>query len=131
VPRQGQWVRREPKPGPSAAQANDAASVLSFGKVRGEIVAPFAIPDPEGGKLIVSVNSAWGEPLVGTTITIPAANVAGPWPYEVADVPAFNNLKVSVVFEGKGAPANRVTGESAPFELKPNGSATVSVRVKN
>jgi hypothetical protein len=131
VPRQGQWVRREPKPGPSAAQANDAASVLSFGKVRGEIVAPFAIPDPEGGKLIVSVNSAWGEPLVGTTITIPAANVAGPWPYEVADVPAFNNLKVSVVFEGKGAPANRVTGGSAPFELKPNGSATVSVRVKN
>jgi hypothetical protein len=49
----------------------------------------------------------------------------------VADVPAFNNLKVAVVFEGKGAPPNRVTGESASFELKPNGSATVSVRVKN
>jgi LGFP repeat len=132
VPRQGQWVRREPRHEQSAPQVNEAASVLSFGKVKGEISAPFAIPGAEGGKLIVGVNSAWGEPLAGTTVPIPAGNSAGPWSYEVADVPAFNKLKVSVAFEGsKGAAANRASGESAPFELKPSGSATVNVQVKN
>jgi LGFP repeat len=132
VPRQGQWVRREARPGPSAPQVNEAAPVISFGKVRGQISAPLAIPGAEGGKLIVNVGSAWGETLASTAIPIPAGAAAGPWPYELDDVPAFNKLKVSVTFEGqKGGPASRVAGETAPFELKPGGSASVNVQLKN
>jgi len=132
VPRQGQWVRREPRPGLSAPLVNEAASVISLGKVRGEISAPFAIPGQEGGKLIVSVGSAWGEPLASTSVPIAAASAAGPWSYELGDVPVFNKLKVSVAFEGpRGAPANHVAGEGALFELKPGGGATVNVQLKN
>jgi hypothetical protein len=131
VPRQGQWLRREQRPGPSAPQVNEAASVISFGKVRGQISVPSAIPVAEGGRLIVNVGSAWGETLASTIVPIAVGNAAGPWPYEVDDVPAFNKLKVSVAFEPKGAPANHVVGESAPFELKPGGSATANVQMKN
>jgi hypothetical protein len=131
VPRQGQWLRRETRPGLSAPQVNEAASVISFGKVGGQISAPLAIPGAEGGKLIVNIGSAWGETLASTSVPVPAGSAAGPWSYELDDVPAFNKLKVSVAFEPKGAPASHVAGESALFELKPGGSATVNVQMKN
>jgi hypothetical protein len=131
VPRQGQWLRREQRPGPSTPQVNEAASVISFGTVKGQISTASAIPGAEGGKLIVNIGSAWGETLASTIVPIAVGSAAGPWLYELDDVPAFNKLKVSVVLEGpKGASANQVVGESAPFELKPSGSATVNVPLK-
>ncbi len=46
---------------------------------------------------------------------------------KLVDGPAFNNMRVSATHEGaKGANA---PGESAPFELRPNLSATVNVRL--
>jgi hypothetical protein len=130
VPRREQWLRRETRPAPTTPQVNETASVLSFGKVKGEVSGPLA--DPAGGKLVITVHSNWGEPLASTTVVIPATGAAGPWPYEIADVPAFNNLKVSVIYEGsKSTAANPVAAESGAFELKPNGSAAVNVRLKN
>ena len=130
VPRQGQWVRREARPGPSAPQVNEAATPISYGKVLGQISAASALPGAGGAgvsKLTVAVVSAWGEMLASRTILVPGDKAAGPWPFELVDVPAFNNLRVSVTHEGaKGANAS---GESAPFELRPNLSATVNVRV--
>jgi hypothetical protein len=127
VPRQGQWVRREARPGPSAPQVNEAATTISYGKVLGQISAASALPGAGVSKLTVAVVSDWGEMLASRTILVPGDNAAGPWPFELVDVPAFNNLRVSVTHEGaKGANAS---GESAPFELRPNLSATVNVRV--
>jgi hypothetical protein len=80
-------------------------------------------------RLTVAVVSAWGEQLASRTIRVPADNAAGPWPFELVDVPAFNNLPVSVTHEG--AKAASASGESAPFELRPNLSATVNVRLRN
>ena len=130
VPRQGQWVRREARPGPSAPQVNEAATPISYGKVLGQISAASALPGAGGAgvsKLTVAVVSAWGEMLASRTILVPGDNAAGPWPFELVDVPAFNNLRLSVTHEGvKGVTAS---GESAPFELRPNLSATVNVRL--
>jgi hypothetical protein len=129
VPRQGQWVRREGRPGPSAPQVNEAASTISYGKVRGEISAAAALPGAGVSRLNVAIVAAWGGTLASRTILVPADNAAGPWPVELVDVPAFNNLRVSVAYEGqKGVGA---MGESMPFELRPNLSATVNVRLRN
>jgi hypothetical protein len=127
VPRQGQWVRREARPTPSAPQINEAATPLSYGKVLGQISAASALPGAGVSKLNVAVVGAWGESLTSRTILVPEDNAAGPWPFELVDVPVFNNLRVSVTHEGaKGA---SVSGESAPFELRPNLSTTVNVRL--
>jgi hypothetical protein len=120
VPRQGQWVRREARPTPSAPQINEAAKVL------GQISAASALPGAGVSKLNVAVVGAWGESLTSRTILVPADNAAGPWPFELVDVPVFNNLRVSATHEGtKGA---SVSGESAPFELR-HLSTTVNVRL--
>ena len=79
----------------------------------------------------MNVGSAWGETLASTSVLIAAGSAADPWSYELDDLPAFNKLKVSVAFEPKGVPASYVTGESALFELKPSGTATVNVQTKN
>jgi hypothetical protein len=129
VPRQGQWVRREGRPGAPAPQINEAASVISSGKVRGEISAAAALPAAGVSRLNVAIVAGWGETLASRAILVPAENAAGPWPFELVDVPAFNNLRVSVAYEGqKGVGA---VGESMPFELRPNLSAMVNVRLRN
>jgi LGFP repeat len=147
VPRLKQWVRRENRPGLSAPQVNAAASVLNFGRVKGQIsvggTAPGQAslsqvsssqassekPETSGGEFAVGVFSAWDEPLAATTFPI-AAGSAGPWSYEIVDAPAFNRLKVTVFYRGSGGGAWEPVGDSGLFELRPSASATVNVQLR-
>jgi hypothetical protein len=113
VPRQGQWVRREGRPGAPAPQINEAASVISSGKVRGEISAAAALPAAGVSRLNVAIVAGWGETLASRAILVPAENAAGPWPFELVDVPAFNNLRVSVAYVCASPSPMRARRESA------------------
>jgi hypothetical protein len=124
VPRRGDWVRREVRPGPSAPRINLDAHTINFGTVRGQLAVEGGQPLTAGDKITVKVESLWGEPLAQHAMTIPGAS-AGPWSYELAKVPAFNNLKI-VVSSGR----SRLAGESGRFELGPNAAATMNVRLK-
>src|SRR5262249_47489998 len=63
VPRNGQWVRRENKGGPTAPQVNTNASVINTGTVSGQVSSLNGKAGPSGGTLSISVNSEWGESL--------------------------------------------------------------------
>ena len=130
VPKQGQWVSRETRPGPSAPLINAAASVLNFGVVKGQISSSVAPPGVAGGKLTLKIESQWGEPLAQQTIAVPGGS-AGPWNYEFANVPAFNNMKVAVSSEGAWNTIGGVAGEKGPFELKPGTVATVNIQLED
>lgn len=133
VPRQGQWVRREaPKAGQKTGpETNAAATVISFGTVKVTVHAGDGKPTAPGGKLTLTIASAWGEPLRTKTFIIPAINVNGPWTITFTNVPAYNGSKVGVGYTG---PWNRafdyVNGESGTFNLAPNGTANATVTLK-
>jgi hypothetical protein len=124
VPRQGDWVRREARPGPSAPQINLDAHTINFGSVKGQLSLPGGQPLAAGDRITVKVESLWGEPLAQQAMAI-AAGSAGPWSYEIARVPAFNNLRIVVSSDRSG-----LAGESGRFELRPNAAATMNVQLK-
>ena len=130
VPRDGQWVRRENKGGPTAPQINASASVINTGTVSGQVSSLNGKAGPSGGTLSISVNSAWGEPLATKTINIPA-NSSGPWSYTVNGVPAFSDLKAAASYKGSWTvTADLIAGESGGFTLAPNGSSTANIQLK-
>ena len=122
VPRQGDWVRRESRPGASAPQINADAHTINFGSVKGQLSV--GQPLAAGDRITVKVESPWGEPLAQQAMTI-ATGSAGPWSYQLARVPAFSNLRIVVSSERFG-----LAGESGRFELKPNGAMTMNVQLK-
>jgi hypothetical protein len=125
VPKRGDWVRRESRPGPSAPHVNADAHTISFGSIKGQLALPGGQPLPAGDKITVTVESLWGEPLAQQAMTIPGGS-AGPWSYELARVPAFNNLKLVVSSE-----RNALAGESNRFEVRPNAAATMNVQLRS
>ena len=131
VPRSGQWVRREhPSTMPLAAVVNGAAHVIGRGTVKGLIKAGDGKPTGPG-KLTITVMSAWGEPLRSTTVTVPATNLAGPWPYELKIVPAYNNERVVVTYKGPwNRPSDRVGAEGETFTLAPDGVKSQTLSLK-
>lgn len=132
VPRDGQMIRREAaKAGQkSGPEVNTATTVISHGTVKGTIKAVDGKPTGQGTFTIV-VLSAWGEPLKTLTITVPSNNLSGPWSFQIANVPAYNKLKVSVGYKGPWSTAfDRVDGETGEFNLAPNGTATQTVTLK-
>ena len=48
VPKRGDWIRRETRPGPSAPQINLDAPTINFGTVKGQIAAVKVVIAPGG-----------------------------------------------------------------------------------
>lgn len=128
VPRRGEWIRREAtKVGQmAAAQVNASTTVISYGTVKGSIAVNAASGKPKGaGTFTVTVVSAWGEPLKQTTVSVAANALNGPWPFTMANVPAFNGSKVAVSYTGPWTTDfDTLGGESAAFNVPPNNTAT-------
>jgi hypothetical protein len=130
VPRNAQWVRRENKGGPTGPQVNANASVLNVGTVSGQITSLNGKAGASGGTMSVSIISEWGESVASKTINIPA-NSAGPWPYSIGNVPAFNDLKAAALYKGSWTvPADLIAGEGGSFALAPNGTAASNIQLK-
>lgn len=134
VPRRGQWLRREPaKPGQSSPRVT-ASSTIDYGTVKGQVTVGPGTGRPSGpGTLTIGVASDWGEALRTVTISVPANNLTGPWPYTVSHVPAYNNMTVGVRFGGPWNPAaggGPVGGQTGKFSLAPNASVTRNVQIK-
>jgi len=82
---------------------------------------------------MISVISAWGEPLKRTPIGVFTNELNGPWTYEINSVPAFNNLVVSVSYSGPWSlvtGGGSIGGQSGSFDLKPNTTATQDLNLK-
>jgi hypothetical protein len=133
VPRLNQWIRRDPaKPAQSSPKAKSSATI-DFGTVKGEVKLAGPGKPAGPGKLTVSVVSAWGEPLRTATINVGAGNLNGPWPFSIADAPAYPGLSLGASFHGpwsEGLGGGTVGGESGKFDLAPNGTATANVELK-
>lgn len=129
VPRKGQWLRRN---GTASATVN-AASVINFGTVNGQITL-LGPGKPSGpGTLKIGIGSAWGEPLRTATVSVTNANLSGPWSYTVNNVPAYGGLVVGVAFDGPWSQSlggGTVNGQSTSFMLAPNGTVTRNVQLK-
>jgi hypothetical protein len=123
VPKSGEWVRRETRPGPPAPTINPSASVLNTGTVKGQISAASG-PGARGGGLTIRVESAWGEPLAQHAISVPAGS-SGPWSYEIVNVPAFNALKIIASSESPW----RISGQSVAFEVKAGAAVTIDLKL--
>jgi hypothetical protein len=133
VPRQKQLVRREAAKAGQAAgpQVNATAVVISHGTVTATVTAINGKPTAPGGKLTVTLLSAWGEPLKVQTMTIPSNNVTGPWVFQFTNVPAFNKLKLTAGYTGPWSLAFDFIGaEGSAFNLAPNGTATQTLTLK-
>jgi hypothetical protein len=134
VPRAGQWIRRETaKAGQkSGPEVTNAATLTSHGTVKGQVVlSGDGKPKSPGGKITVGLTSAWGEPLGTKTITVDASNLNGPWAFTFNDVPAYNGTRASASYTGAWTTAfDFVNGESAAFNVPPNGTASPTVKLK-
>lgn len=129
VPKRGQWIRRERNGALSAPQVNDAAATISFGTVKGHVSFSGGQPASEGGRVNLTVQSKWGEPLVSRAIPL-ATDPAGIWTFEIADVPAFGGMKVLATYQGRwNGPASAISGESNAFDLRPSGVAAVDIQL--
>ena len=133
VPRSGQWVRRSnarlqsPVRVAGVPHVTSGVHVISHGTVKGEIVAGDGKPTGPG-KLTITVFSAWGEPLRAVTMDVPAGNLTGPWKFQIDNVPAYENLKVTATYSGPWSkPFTLISGEGAALDLAPSGTATTSV----
>jgi hypothetical protein len=132
VPRNGQWVRREAAQAaiPGTPQVG-AVPVISYGTVNGQVALTGDGKPTGAGKIVVRLLSAWGEPLRATNLTVSATAPNGPWKFSFTKVPAYNGSKITVSYVGPWSkPFDFVGGESVPFNLAPNGTATPIATLK-
>lgn len=134
VPKDEQWVRREPwKAGQtSEAKVNTAVTVISHGTVKGKVALTPGQGGPSGaGTLTVRLETAWGELLGKTTINVSAGAPGGPWPFQFDKVPSFTGHKLSASYSGPWTlPMTKVAADSPAFDLAPNGTATQTMNLK-
>jgi hypothetical protein len=128
-PRSGQWVRR--KGAGAAAEVTASVDVLNFGTVEGQVSLPVGSQAAIGGKVHISVTSAWGEPLASTMYIVSALNKNGPWKYKFSKVPNYKGVKVAASYQGTITPsATVVNGQSGSFDVKTNVNTTMNVSMK-
>ena len=129
VPKFGDWLRWSGTSHLSPPHIA-GAPVLNYGAVKGQVSPASGKAGAKGGTLKIVVSTAWGQPLRTQTVQV-AAGSAGPWPFELTQVAAFNDLKVAATFAGGwSTPVDRVWGQSGLFEVRPNKTATVAVQIE-
>lgn len=133
VPQNGHWLRREESTGKGAPKVNNSAATISFGTVKGQVKLEGPGHPSGPGTLKITVSAPWGEPLKSTTVAVPIDSPNGPWTYVLNNVPAFDDLKVNVVYSGPWSiPLNggAVMGQTDKFMNKPNVTNTQDVLLK-